>query len=240
MTLNDIVVRVKERSHRGDINVTNDDITASIIRAVNDARRELVRHIPKYYFRATASISVTSPTVIYSLAADLQELLILHYTFNSVEYILTRILSEREFYENLYIFTQSVNRPYFYVDLGQDNNKQKQIQIYPTPDTNGPYTVNYTYYKDPTMVELTVLDLATEIPDFPSFTQDPLWKGALYHFLKSFDDAQGMAIAKIDYDAATLAIDESEDEDMDVELSWRWGYARFPYNDPVTGIRLNP
>ena len=238
MTLNDIVIRVKERSHRGKITVTTDEITAQIVRAVNDARRELVRHIPKFYFRSTASFVVSNPTVVYALAADLQELLILHYTFNDVEYILKRVESEREFYQTLYIFTQSTNRPFFYVDLGQNSSKQKQIQIYPTPDTNGPYTVNYTYYKDPTQVELTTDDLNEEIPDFPSFVQDPLWKGALYHFLKSFDDAQGMAIAKLDYDKAVLEMDEAEDQDMDEELTWRWGFSRmWPY-DPVTGIKL--
>lgn len=237
MLLNDVVKRVKDRSHRGDVNVTTDAITAQILRAINDARRDLIRFLPKQFLRKTSSISVVNPTVLYSLAADCQEPLILHYTFNSIEYVMVKIESEREFYQDLYIFTQAINRPFFYVDMGYDASKQRQIQVYPIPDTNGPYTVNYTYFKDPTLVDLDTIDLTTEFPDFPSYMQDALWKGALYYFLKSFDD-QGQQIAKGDYDIATNALDIAENQDQDLELSIRFGMSRALYRDPTTGIRL--
>ena|SRR5579859_2007552 len=237
MLLNDVVNRVKDRSHRGNVNITTDDVTAQILRAINDARRELIRFLPKQFLRKTSFITVSNPTITYSLASDCQEPLILHYTFQGVEYILKKIESEREFYINLYIFTQAQNRPFFYVDMGYDASKNRQIQIYPIPDLNGPYTVNYTYFKDPTMTDLGTADLAIEFPDFPSFMQDAIWKGALYHFLKNFDDPL-QQVAKADYDASILALDIAENEDQDLELCIRWGMSRLLYRDPSTGIRL--
>ena len=240
MNVGDIVIRVKDRSHRGDTAVTTDAITQQILRCVNDSRRELIRFVPKQFLRkdATSPLVLTNPTVLYSLAHDVQEPIIFRYTLNNVEYILQRVESEREYYQMLFIRSQSPNRPFFYVEKGFDGSGNRQIEVYPTPDPIiGPFTVNYSYFKDPTQTDITTSDLGTEFPDFPSYMQDAIWKGALYHFLKQFDD-QGQVAAKVDYDAATLALNEAEDSDQDIELSLRWGFRKNYTTDPVTGIRL--
>lgn len=240
MTLNDIVKRVKNRAHRGDINITTDDITDQIIMCVNDARRELIRFVPKQFLRvdATSPIIATNPTILYSLAPDVQEPIVFRYTFQGVEYVLQRIESEREYYLTLFIRSQSPNRPFFYVEKGFDASKNRQIEIYPIPDpVIGPFTINYSYFKDPTRTELTELDLNIEFPDFPIYMQDALWKGALYHFLKQFDDP-GQGVAKADYDAVTMALEQAEDADQDLDLCIRWGFGKVNYRDPTTGIRL--
>lgn len=240
MTLNDLVVRIKDRSHRGNTAITTDDITQQIIRCINDSRRELIRYVPKQFLRkdAASPIALTYPTVIYSLAHDVQEPIIFRYTFQNVEYVLKRVESEREFYLTLFIKSQSPNRPFFYVENGFDTSGNRQIQVYPIPDpVTGPFTLNYSYYKDPTQTELTTADLNTEFPDFPSYMQDAVWKGGLYHFLKQFDDQLG-AVAKADYDKATMDLEVAENSDQDMELVMRWGFGKVNYRDPTTGIRL--
>lgn len=241
MLLNDIVIRVKDRAHKGDPTKTDDDITAQIIRAVNDSRRDLVRYLPKHFLRKDAVTPITysfGGPVINSLASDLMDAIIFRYTFQNVEYVLKRIESEREYYLTLFIRSQSPNRPFFYVEKGLDNSGNKQIEIYPLCDNNGPYTINYTYYKDPTKVELTTADLNTEFPDFPSYMQDAIWKGALFYFLKNFDDSQMLPGAKTDYEESKIQLDEIEDSDQDLELQIRWGFGKINYRDPTTGIRL--
>jgi hypothetical protein len=196
--------------------------------------------VPKQFLRVDAAspLTLTYPTVLYSLDITVQEPIIFRYTFDNVEYVLKRIESEREFYLTLFIKSQSPNRPFFYVEKGLDTSGRRQIEVYPIPDpVIGPFSVNYSFYKDPTRTELTSADLNTEFPDFPSYLQDAVWKGGLYHFLKQFDDQLG-AVAKVDYDACRLALDEAEDSDQDMELTMRWGFGRGIYKDPTTGIRL--
>lgn len=241
MLLNDIVLRVKDRAHKGDPNITTDVVTAQIIRAACDARRDLVRYLPKHFLRKDAVAPLTyafGDNPIKPLASDLMDAMIFRYTFQGVEYVLKRIESEREYYLTLYIKSQSVNRPFFYVEKGLDGSGNKQIELYPPCDTNGPYNINYTYYKDPTKIELTTLDLNTEFPDFPSYMQDAIWKGALFYFLKNFDDSQMLATAKSDYDDSKNQLDQIEDSDQDLELQIRWGFGKINYRDPTTGIRL--
>src|SRR5688572_4284285 len=120
MTLNDVVKRVKDRSHRGDVDVTNDDITSQIIRAVNDCRRKLIRRLPKEWLRKSSSISVVQGTTTYSLASDTQEPIVFRFTDDSNEYIITKVESEREFYQKVYSASAAQNRPAYYVDLGRD------------------------------------------------------------------------------------------------------------------------
>lgn len=240
MTLNDMVIRIKDRSHRGNPAITTDEITNQIIRCINDARRELIRYVPRQFLRvdSPAPLIATYPTVLYSLDIVVQEPIIFRYTFDNVEYVLKRIESEREFYLTLFIKSQSPNRPFFYVEKGFDTLGKRQIEIYPIPDpVIGPFTINYSYYKDPTRAELTSVDLTTEFPDFPSYMQDAVWKGGLYHFLKQFDDQLG-AVAKVDYDKANMDLQIAEDSDQDMELSLRWGFGKINYRDPTTGIRL--
>jgi hypothetical protein len=240
MTLLSMVNRIKARSHRGNPTITNDTITSNIIDGIMDARRDLVRYLPKHFLRkdATSPIIYTPATVLYSEASDVLDPIIFRYTFQGVEYVLKRIESEREYYLTLFIRTQAPNRPFFYVEKGLDSSGNRQIEIYPPCDTNGPYTINYTYYKDPTKVDLTTADLSNEFPDFPSYMQDPLWKGGLFYFLKNFDDSQQLQIAQADYAKGTEMLDEIEDSDQDLELCMRWGFGKLNYRDPTTGIRL--
>jgi hypothetical protein len=241
MTLNDLVLRIKDRSHKGDPTVTTDTITAQIIRALMDARRELVRKVPKQYLRvdATTPLSLVNPTVLYSLAPDVLAPIIFRYTFNNVEYLLMRIESEREFYQNLFIRSQGPNRPYYYVEKGFDTSGNRQIEVYPIPLVGTTFTTNYSYYKDPTRTDLTTADLATTFPDFPSYMLDAVWKGGLFHFLKNFDDQMGQELAEKDYEKASLAIDEVNEADQDMELQMRWGVIKNRgYHDQTTGIRL--
>lgn len=241
MTLNDVVKRVKDKSHKGDPNVTSDEVTAQIIRAVEDARRELVRYLPKHFLRKDATSPIVwnfGSSVIQPLASDVMDLMIIRYTFLNVEYVLKRVESEREYYLTLFIRSQSVNRPFFYVEKGLDASGNKQIEIYPPCDTNGPYNLNYTYYKDPTRTTLTTGDLGTEFPDFPSYMQDAAWKGALFHFLKNFDDVAMLAGSKQEYEEGKQQLDDIEDSDQDLELQMRWGFGKLNFRDPTTGIRL--
>lgn len=220
MTLNDIVKRIKDRSHRGDVDVTTDAITAQILRAINDARRKIIRRVPKDFLRSTGTISVVSSTTTYSLASDVQEPIVFRYSYLNNEYLLTKVESEREFYQEVYKANATAGKPSHYIELGLDSSGYKQIQVYPSPDAS--YTVTYAYYKDPSTTELTTSDLATAVPDIPSYLQDALVEGALWLFLKGFDDAAQLA-AKQDFKESVVEADIAEDRDEDLELSWRIG-----------------
>lgn len=240
MTLNDLVVRVKDRSHKGDPVITSDAITAQIIRGIEDARRDLIRYVPKQYSRKDALLPlvVTDANILYSLAADVMEPIIFRYILNDVNYVLQRITSEREYYLNLFIQTQAPNRPFFYVEKGLDALGNRQIEIYPRALPATIFNVEYAYYKDLTKTTLTTADLNIEFPDFPSYIQDALWKGSLYYFLKNFDDAQMLEIASRDYEVAKVELDKIEEEDQDLDIVWRFGLSRSLYRDETTGIRL--
>lgn len=240
MILKEHVDRIKDRSHKGDVNITTDNLTAQILRAIEDSRRDLVRYLPKHFLRKDATPltwSFGGPNIV-SLASDVIDPIIFRYTFQNVEYVLKRIESEREYYLTLYIKAQSPNRPFFYVEKGLDGSGNRQMEIYPPCDTNGPYTINYSYYKDPTKIKLTTADLNIEFPDFPSYMQDALWKGGLFYFFNNFDDSQMQATAQADYALAKQQLDEIEDSDQDLELQIRWGFGKINYRDPTTGIRL--
>lgn len=235
MTLNDIVKRVKRSSHRGDQNITTDSITSDIVLCVNDARRDLVVDLPKDYLRKTGSFATSNGTGTYSLASDVQEPQLFRYTTGGADYWLTKVPSEREFYKLLYSSSISNNKPRYYFDAGLDTNKARQILLFPTPDAT--YTINYTYYKDPTATELSTSDLNTEIPDVPSYVQNALWMGALYYFLKGFDDKlQG--VAKSDFEQALQKSQNSEESDQDDDKRFRFDIDTHDFRDPTTGIRI--
>lgn len=236
MTLNDLVKRVKDRTYRGDVDVTTDDITAQIIRAANDARRKLIRRLPKEYLRKTSTISVVQGTTTYSLASDVQEPLLFRYTSSNAEYIVRKVDSEREFYDLLYSASAAQNKPTHYFDAGRDNSGYRQVILYPTPDAS--YTVNYTYYKDPSRTELTTSDLATEIPDVPSYLQDALVSGTIWLFLMTVDDKAAQDRAKADFMQDLIESDIAESEDQDSDLRFRFDVKRYPDISENTGLRI--
>lgn len=220
MTLNDVVKRVKDRSHRGAVGTTTDEITAQIIRAINDARRDIIVLLPKSWLRKTSSFPTVSGTTTYSLASDVQEPALFRYTTGGSDYLLIKVDSEREFYQKYYSSTAGNSKPQYYFDAGIDSSGYRQILLSPTPDAA--YTVNYVYQKDGSATDLSTSDLATAIPDIPNHLQGALWKGALYYFLKGFDDPAQL-VAKKDFQEALMDTEIAEERDLDTNLAFRWG-----------------
>lgn len=223
MLLNTAVKNVKRYSHRGDQAITTDTITADIVAAINDARRDLAKHIPKRYLhvQAASPLALVDGTAIYSLASDVMEPSVFHWTLNNCLYVPKKVDSDREWFEIIYSPGQTNNIPRFYRELGPVSGTVKRIEFFPTP--NQSISCDYEYYKDVCITDLTTADLDDEIPDFPGYLHDALWKGALYYFLKGFDDVEGLAGADKDYKMATGALEVSEDQDQDQEISFRFG-----------------
>lgn len=238
MTLNDAVKRVKDRSHRGNVDITTDETTAQIIRAVNDARREVVRMLPKNYLWKQGNLVGVQGTATYALASDVQEPIVFSYTTpDNILRIIRKVESEREWFNNIYNPSSPQNFPYSYREIGPDVSGNKQVEIFPSP--NAAYTYNYEYYKDPTLTDMLPADLDVTIPDVPSYLVDSLWKGALYYFLKGFDDP-AQQIAKADYEQSKLEARIIEEQDLDADNCLRFETDnRFgPEDRTQTGIRL--
>lgn len=238
MVVNDLVNRVKRKSRRGSTSVTSDETTQQILDAINDARRDVIRLLPKQWLRSTSTVSTVIGTSLYDLPADCQEPLLLKYTFNGADYILSKVESEREFYLNVFGTSVANNKPLFFFDAGVNQaNAKRQLFIWPAPDLV--YTLDLTYMMDPTLTDLTTSDLSTTVPVFPSYLQDVLWKGALYYFLKNFDDPlQG--VASTDYEKAKMDVEIADDRDLDSDLQFRMDVGRriTDFRSPGTGIRL--
>ena len=220
MTLNDAVKRIKQYSHRGDKAITTDQITQDIIDAINDARRDLVKKIPKrwLFVKSAVPIAIVNPTVEYNLEAEVQEPILFRYVFNNSLYVLEKTDSDKEWFDNVFDPVSSPNRPTHYREINNTGSLIKRIEIFPIPDVA--YTVDYEYYKFPT-ADLAVADLANPIPDIPDVNQDVVWKGGLYYFLKGFDDpAQGQA--KVDFGEALIAADITDERDLDSNEQFRW------------------
>jgi hypothetical protein len=230
MILNTAVKSVKRESHRGDQAVTTDQITTDIIGCVNKAIRDLYKLLPKRFLWKQGTISVTlgvaGTPAVYSLASDVQEPIIFHYTSSSLR-ILDKVTSDRDWIKGVWNPTTSVNKPQVYREIGPNSSTgYKQIELFPIPDAS--YTVNYEYYRTKGD-DLSTSDLATEIPIFPDLYQDAIEKGALYYFLKGFDDvAQGMAMADFEKAKLALNIGDEEDKDADVAFGFGQGYQREP------------
>lgn len=239
MTINDCVKRVKLITHRGDPTITNDQITTDILVCLDMAWKDIAQLLPRQAFRADGVDIVTvAGTEIYSLAGNtypVQELVMIHYIFNNVNYNMKKVESEREFWGQYYYKSAAQNRPFVYCPWGFDTNHVKQIRMFPIPDQA--YTINYTYLIDPTVVEINASLLSNEVPFFPSYLQEAVWKGGVYYYLKSYDDA-GQQAAMLDYEKAKTRQDISEDADMDSELQFRFDTQRTRFIDPITGIRL--
>lgn len=237
MTVNDAIKRVKDRSHRGDVNVTTDETTNQILRAMNDARREIVRHLPKQDLRVATSFTCSPGTGTYALASDANDLMYLRYTYNNADYFPKKVQSEREFYETVYSSQIANNKPRFYFYAGRDASGILSVTLFPTPDQA--YVINYAYMKDPTGTDIGTGDLSSSIPSVRSVYHDTIWKGTLYHFLKNFDDPL-QSVALKDYNDALEAMDDGENEDIDDDLQMRFDNGRFNYGDSQTstGIKL--
>ena len=132
MTLNDLVKRVKVYSHRGNKATTTDDITENIIFAINDARRDLTKELPKRWLhqKASSSLSVVQSPATYSLASDVLEAVIFHFNLSSQFYKLEKIDSEKEWFD-LYDPNSAEDTPTHYREIGLDSNGYKQIELFP-------------------------------------------------------------------------------------------------------------
>lgn len=235
MLLNTVVKAVKRKSHRGSQSVTTDQITTDIVACVNESIRDLQKLLPKRYWHKSGtvalSLGVAGTPAVYSLASDCQEPIAFHFTSNSAYYKLEKVDSDKEWLNQIWSPTSPVNLPRYYREIGPNSSTgYKQIEVFPIP--NGSITLNYEYYKTKGS-DLTTSDLNTEIPNFPDHVQDAVEKGALYYFLKGFDDPNG-EIAKRDYEEAKLALEISDERDMDSDLRLRFGLMRYD----VPGFRL--
>jgi hypothetical protein len=236
MLLNTAVKNVKRLSHRGDQTVTTDTITSDIVANINDARRDLVKYIPKRFLhkQATSPLSLVSGTAVYSLASDVLEPIVFRWTLNNTLYLPRKVESDREWFENVYSPSQANTIPRHYRELGP-SSALKRVEFFPTPDQT--ISCDYEYYKDPCGTDLTTSDLSSEIPDFPGYMHDALWKGGLYYFIRGFDDSAGTMIAKQDYNECIMALDKLEDADQDSDMSMRFGL--FPNQDRgQNGMRI--
>ena len=223
MLLNTVVKAVKRKSHRGDQSVTTDQITTDIIACVNETLRDIYKLLPKRYLHKSGTISVSSGVAgtpaVYSLASDVQEPIIFHFTSNSNIYHLKKVDSDEEWIRGVWDPACAVNRPQFYREIGPNSSTgYKQIEIFPV--ANASYTVSYEYYRTKG-TDLTTSDLASEIPVIPDLYQDAVEKGALYYFLKGFDDPL-QAVAEKDYERAKMALNIADEEDKDSDLCFRF------------------
>lgn len=227
MLLSNAVKRIKDRSHRGDVDITTDAITSQILRAFSDAKRELVRRIPRRKLWKQDTLSLVQGTTTYSLASDTQELIIIRYTVDNSLKLPIKMDSDREWYQQIFDPNAAEADPTHYREIGPTGDI-KQVEFYPTPKQS--LTVTYDYLKT-TNTEFTTTDLTSEIADIPEQLHDALWKSALYHFLKGFDDP-GQVIAKRDRDETLLEYDAQEDNDFDSEIAFRFGLKSRIFNVP--------
>ncbi len=224
MILNTLVKTIKRESHRGNQSVTTDAITSDIIACANESIRDIYKLIPKRYFWKQSTIAVTAGTQgvpsFWSLASDCQEPIVFWYIWSpgNSQFQLSRVFSDIEWFHAVWNVNTTPYQPIYFRDIGLDTSGNRQIEIFPSANTS--LTLNYEYYiKKP--ADLLVGDLASEIPVIPDLYHDTIAKGALYYFLKGFDD-NSAAIAKGDYDAAKMAIEIADEQNQDGDLSLRW------------------
>ena len=238
MLLSTIVKSVKRKSHRGAQGTTTDQITTDIIACVNEAVRDVSKLIPKRYWFAQETIALSAGTqatpYTASLASNCQESNNFWYTLSGSNYTLQKVDSDKEWVNKYWNVSQVPQQPLYYREIGPNSSTgYKQIEIFPMPNTT--YTLNHEYYKTKG-VDLTTAELASELPTIPDHVQDVVEKGALYYFLKGFDDGAG-EIAKRDYEEAKLAMDISGDRNLDSDLRLRWNMMRGNLLPP--GFRLD-
>ncbi len=224
MLLNTLCNTVKRKSHRGNQSVTTDQITTDIIACANEALRDVYKLLPKKYFWAQGTISVTAGTQgvpsVWSLASNCQEPETFWYVWSpgNSQFTLSKVMSNMEWFNAVWNVNTTPYQPIYFRDIGNDTSGNRQIEIFPASNTS--LTLNYEYYiKKPT--DLTTSNLSSEIPTIPDQYHDVIEKGALYYFIKGFDDSAAQ-IAKADYDAAMMAIEIADERNQDGDLSLRW------------------
>ena len=220
MTLQQAIDRIKLYAHHGDTTVTSDAITDTIIRAINDARRDILLEVPRAWLRKTGTKSIVQGTATYALASDVQEPLFFWYTINNADKFLIKVDNEEDF-RKLISSNASQNNPTHYFDAGIDSSGYRQIIVGPVPLTA--FTLNYTYYKIFDTDELTTSGLAADIPEIPSHMHNAVWKGGLYYFAKSIDDAMLLQTSQADYVMAIQQIRQSEDKNSDHKAAFKFG-----------------
>lgn len=234
MLLNTICNTVKRDTHRGSQLVTTDTITSDIVACVNRAIRDIQRLLPKRFWLKQSTLALTAGTAgtpaVYSLASDVQDISMLTYFISSTYYIITKIDSDREWLQQIWNPVASTNRPYYFREIGPDSSGYKQIEIFPIP--NASITVNIEYYRLKT-ADLSVSDLLSQLPDIPDQYQDVVEKGAIYYFLKGFDDPLG-GVAKEDYSEAIMALEVGDERNNAGDLRLRMGTMRYE----IPGFRL--
>jgi hypothetical protein len=223
LKLNTLCNTVKRKSHRGNQAVTTDQITTDIIACANESIRDLYKLIPKRYFWKQGTIAVTPGTQavasFWSLASDCQEPIAFWYAWaTTTQFYLSKIYSDQEWFSKVWNINTVPNQPIYFRDIGLDTSGNRQIEIFPASSAS--LTFNYEYYiKKP--ADLLPGDLTSEIPIIPDLYHDAIEKGALYYFLKQFDDSAAPA-AKADYDAAKQSIEIADEQNLDGELAFRW------------------
>lgn len=222
MLLSTLVQTVKRKSHRGNQAITTDQITLDIIACVNETARELATLLPKRYWHAASTIAVTQGTTgvpsVYSLDPTVQEPIVFYYVANgSVLYTMTKIDSDREWIRGIWNPIMSPNWPRLYRQIGPDASGNKQIEIFPVPQEN--ITVQYEFYRTRSP-DVSITNINAQLPDFPDWVQDAIEKGALYYFLKQFDDA-GAEASMGDYHAAIKRLEYSDEQNKDSDLRFR-------------------
>lgn len=226
--LNTIVKTIKRKSHRGSQTVTTDQITTDIIACINEAIRDVAKLVPKrYWFKQGSAISMTLGVVgtpaVYSLASDVQEAILFHYTSGSSLTRLIKIDSDAEWMDKIWDPNGALGKPLYYRELGPATSTYyKQIEVYPIP--NATYSISNEYYKNKP-ADLTTSDLSTEVSSIPDSVQDAVEKGGLYYFLKGFDDSLQM-VAKKDYEEAKIAMEIADERDIDSDIRFRFNMAR--------------
>lgn len=211
--------------------MTTDQITTDIIACINEAIRDVAKLVPKRYWFKQATVAVAGGVIgtpaVYSLASDCQELILMHYTSGGAITKLIKVDSDAEWINQIWDPSGALGAPRYYRELGPNaTTGYKQVEIYPI--ANASYTVNCEYYKNKPS-DLASADLATEIPTIPDSVQDAVEKGALYYFLKGFDDSLQM-VAKKDYEEAKLEMEiaDERDTDSDIRLRFNTGSAGLP------------
>lgn len=220
MLLSTIVKTIKRDSHRGNQAVTTDLITTDIIACINRAMRDVQLLVPKRFFHKEGNFALSAAVGVYSLAADVQEPILFYYSLNGSVTKLQKINSDAEWL-NVYDPNAPLGKPRYYREVGPASaTGYKQIQLAPTEDGTS-IIVMYEYYKVKGS-DLTAADLASEVTQIPDYVQSVLEKGALYYFLKGFDDGAQM-IAKKDYEEAKLALEMADEQDKDSSVAFRFG-----------------
>lgn len=191
MTLRQAVDFIKRLSHKGDVNVTDDDITQIIYDCINMARKEVQKDVPNRYLvtRTTATMTVGTSTI--SLASGVIKPLYFFYVRNNQRVVLNKILSLRDFYNSFATATNLSNAPPInYVEREVDSSGIQQIELYPTPDSA--YTMTYGFLKNWSTELLGSGQLTAEIPELPFHYHDSVAIGGLFYFLNSFDSPQSL------------------------------------------------